>query len=986
MQDLRKNFNINNPRGFTLLEIMITAGLMGIMALSFNSLTRMMVKSNAKSSMDADVTQMLNELNYLMSNSANCSGPSFKTASVAAGTALIGGAICPTGNTCYDVLSTTAKVGNKFVVDGVTVYGNSSLSIKSLYLAYPTTLGTSATMYVVYNNKKILQGPATISKKLTMNIAVTSGTLSSCNSAGGSSDLFQPVPASPSDRFFTGGNIGINNSAPTYGLTVGSSTSTMSQLTIAINNIPMLYLPSEVSTDTSIAVGDGLRSMDLTLAAGRRNTSTGIGSLKSVTTGVLNSAFGFNSLTSNAAGLGNSAFGAYALTSSTGNNNSAFGYAALYSSTTAQSNSAFGYQALYVNTGNFNSAFGDSALLSNTTGTNNTAMGFQSLDANTTGTFNVGIGNGALGANTTGGYNVGVGTNALSSTTTVSNLTAVGAAALAANTTGTLNSAFGSSALYSNTTGSNNIAMGYLALSSNSTGGSNVAIGNNSLAASASGAGLTAIGDSALMANTVGVANDAFGSSALHSNTSGFYNSAFGALALFSNTTGDSNVAFGYRALNANTTGVANAAFGYNSLNANTTGSQNAAFGSTSLQANTTGTFNSAFGISTLLANTIGNYNSAFGYEALYKNTTGVNNSASGSFSLFSNTTGVSNVAVGYQAMFSNTTGGYSVAIGQGALQASTTGGSNVAVGVQALSNNTTASSNSALGYNALWHNTTGTNNSAFGTSSLAWNATTSNNSAFGLSALGNAVGSDNTAVGLQALGSINTTTSIQNVALGSFAGNQIGNNTTMTDTNNSIYVGYLSKGLANTGSTNEIVIGASAVGHGSNTVTLGTITKTTAQYLYGTTYIYDTAGVNQCTITPGTASLSCTSDERLKKDIQVVNDESSLQNILKLETVKYKLKFGSNHNVITGYIAQKVQKLFPDLVSTDKKGYLSLAYSNLIPYLSGAIKSLYNKVMGIDQRVVKLEQENEKLKKELAARDLKMKEFENRLMKLERK
>ena len=46
-----------------------------------------------------------------------------------------------------------------------------------------------------------------------------------------------------------------------------------------------------------------------------------------------------------------------------------------------------------------------------------------------------------------------------------------------------------------------------------------------------------------------------------------------------------------------------------------------------------------------------------------------------------------------------------------------------------------------------------------------------------------------------------------------------------------------------------------------------------------------------------------------------------------------------------TGFIAQEVQKIFPELVETDQEGFLSVNYTGLIPHLLEAIKDLKHQV-----------------------------------------
>ena len=162
-----------------------------------------------------------------------------------------------------------------------------------------------------------------------------------------------------------------------------------------------------------------------------------------------------------------------------------------------------------------------------------------------------------------------------------------------------------------------------------------------------------------------------------------------------------------------------------------------------------------------------------------------------------------------------------------------TTGSSNSAMGVNALYNNTTGFSNSAMGVNALYSNTTGYNNTASGVSALYSNTTGYNNTASGVNALyNNTTGANNTASGVNALYS--NTTGGSNTANGFQAGRYIANGTTaLTITNNSMYLGYNTKALADN-NTNETVIGYNAIGSGSNTVTLGGSAVTSTIIPYG--------------------------------------------------------------------------------------------------------------------------------------------------------
>jgi hypothetical protein len=212
----------------------------------------------------------------------------------------------------------------------------------------------------------------------------------------------------------------------------------------------------------------------------------------------------------------------------------------------------------------------------------------------------------------------------------------------------------------------------------------------------------------------------------------------------------------------------------------------NTAIGSGALLNNSTGVNNHASGLNSLRNNTTGGYNTANGVDALRSNTTGGYNTANGGNALFSNTTGFNNTASGVSALFSNTTGGSNTANGVDALRSNTTGISNTANGFNALRNNTTGGNNTANGVNALLNNSTGVSNHAGGVNALFNNTTGNNNTANGVS-----------------------------------AGRFIGDGGNATIVNNSVFFGFETKPLGNS-QTNQIVIGSTAIGAGSNTVTLG--------------------------------------------------------------------------------------------------------------------------------------------------------------------
>ncbi len=102
-------------------------------------------------------------------------------------------------------------------------------------------------------------------------------------------------------------------------------------------------------------------------------------------------------------------------------------------------------------------------------------------------------------------------------------------------------------------------------------------------------------------------------------------------------------------------------------------------------------------------------------------------------------------------------------------------------------------------------------------------------------------------------------------------------------------------------------------------------------------------------------------SDRRFKKNIEPINN--ALSDVMKLQAIKYdwrKDEFPNNHfdnKRHIGFIAQDIEKIYPEIVNTNDEGYKSLDYSKLTPVLVKAVQELK---LEID----KLKRENEELRK----------------------
>ncbi len=307
--------------------------------------------------------------------------------------------------------------------------------------------------------------------------------------------------------------------------------------------------------------------------------------------------------------------------------------------------------------------------------------------------------------------------------------------------------------------------------------------------------------------------------------------------------------------------------------------------------------------------------------------------------------TGVSNTAIGGAALGANITGNNNMALGGGALGSNTAGNSNTAIGANPLNSNTTGSNNMAVGGAALFSNTTGGSNTASGDSALSNNTTGSGNTAVGHTAGATGAGGN---------------------------GNTTGSNNT--------FIGYHSGTGTPTQLTNASAIGANALVSASNALVLGdsvvsvgigTEAPVTKLQVVGDIRV-GTSGSNGCIqdFTGGPIAGTCSSDVRLKRDLQPFGPV--LQNLIHLQPVSWEWEavehpeyhFGPRRS--SGLVAQDVEKVFPNLVSVDDRGYKAVNYSE-VPLL-------------LLQAMRELKAENDRLQLAIEERDGKLSDFQIQL------
>jgi hypothetical protein len=379
---------------------------------------------------------------------------------------------------------------------------------------------------------------------------------------------------------------------------------------------------------------------------------------------------------------------------------------------------------------------------------------------------------------------------------------------------------------------------------------------------------------------------------------------------------------------------------GYNAGTSLTTGFNNVALGANAFETATSTRYSVFVGFGAG-QNDIVDANTAVGYFALNANATGTSNVAMGFQALSQNVSGVSNTAVGSGAL-DNSIASYNTAVGNNSLEYTTSGQNNTAVGRNTLYSNTTGQGNTAMGAFAL-PVTTGSNNSAFAIGSLSGISSGSTNSGFGR----------NAGAGL--------TTASNNLFLG--------NNTDLL-----------------TGATQPdhlTVIGPDAKGNGSSCIILG---RSIDNIGIGTTSPLaklDVAGSNNATVplfqlssvastatttefivnNNGNATLAGAltqnSDQRLKTNIRGLDASSSLAAIDALNPVTFNwIDPSEGTTPQLGFIAQQVQSVFPNLVSTTSAtaltpgGTLGLNYIGLISPIVAAIQGLDKEITSLTATV----------------------------------
>jgi len=513
------------------------------------------------------------------------------------------------------------------------------------------------------------------------------------------------------------------------------------------------------------------------------------------------------------------------------------------------------------------------------------------------------------------------------------------------------------------------------------------------------GAYHTFVGVNAGQVNTGGY-NSFFGRNAGYVNTTGGFNCFIGSGSGRYNNTGKRNTFLGFASGNQNTTGSYNTFLGNIAGYDNTTGSYNNFIGYSAGRFNKTGTRNLFNGSFAGFANTSGKRNIFMGYATGYDNTTGSYNSFIGYAAGRFNKTGQLNTMLGYYAGY-NATGSGNVFIGSKAgfnemgsnklyIDNSTT--SNPLIKGDFNSNSLTFNGTVGVGASTPSGNDiqlfvdgrfSQLVNGTFGgfASGDRW-------SSLGDSPVSSIYGLFNQGYGASFVsGSKNGTNNI----IG-FSGNRLDFDRIGTGGSTQTLVSIIKNngrvGIGTTSPMHKLQVnvtgrdGLLLTGNDEGDVILQISNGATNHYIFddddnghtldiesGNDLAFSTNGASEKmrikengnvgigTTNPGSYKLFVagtayatgswvSSDKRYKKDIKTI--DNALDKINAIDGVSYQFKKETVNDIDfsemkngnhLGFIAHDLEKVFPELVQQDEKGYYAVNYDGLVPVLVQAMK-----------------------------------------------
>jgi trimeric autotransporter adhesin len=445
----------------------------------------------------------------------------------------------------------------------------------------------------------------------------------------------------------------------------------------------------------------------------------------------------------------------------------------------------------------------------------------------------------------------------------------------------------------------------------------------------------------------------------------------------FIGTTDNTNLIFKRNNVRAGKISVFNTSFGLQALNPATGGKGNSAFGNFSLWGNTTGGSNTSVGDNAMFSNISGSYNTANGYRALYNNVSGNQNTAYGNDALFANQSGKENVAIGNEALMFNKLGEFNTALGSKALKKNIDGSYNTVIGASAdvsvdnLTNATAigsyakVSSSNSLVLGSMWSVNSGGEETKVGIGVTAPEALLHVNPRYSGGIL---IGEDKSSgdyttleMGIsERIGGYGYIQATQETASGPFKklslnpdGGHVGINHTDGGTIESpldIQQSYEGSGLKLRNKNYDWDL------------------HVLDNHNFGFSYV----GGAKSWINAWDGTWNTTSDSRLKKNVNQMGNV--LDKVLALQPKTYQyINNESDNRIVSGFIAQDVMLLFPELVSdfkhatkdtTDTTVYHGLNYAGFSVIAIKAIQEQQQEIESLKGQLKLVLEEIERLKK----------------------
>jgi hypothetical protein len=349
-----------------------------------------------------------------------------------------------------------------------------------------------------------------------------------------------------------------------------------------------------------------------------------------------------------------------------------------------------------------------------------------------------------------------------------------------------------------------------------------------------------------------------------------------------------------------------------------------------------------------------------FGHQSGMANVSGLYNLFMGFQSGMGNVSGDNNVFLGYKAGEGNLSGKDNIFIGNGAGKVSDAY-SNIFIGQSAGNKTTDGSYNIFMGEVSGYNNTTGGSNIFLGYEAGVQNIGGSDNIYIGpFCANSISSGNANVIIGMEA--ATGKTSGSENVIVGSWSGGSAAAGS------GNVFIGTNS-GEANNGDRN-VFIGYGAGSFETGSEKLYIESKSAGTPLIGGDFNLRRVGINRM---PTTYTLEVNgqiwangeaishgavtwSDERYKQDISQL--DNALEVVSRLRGVTYnwrqadfpEMHFTEGRQI--GFIAQEVEKVYPDLVFTDQSGYKAVSYEKVTPLLLEAIKDQQKQINELRSQV----------------------------------